>query len=75
VCYKNTSPLVVTRLQRRGAQRQDGELTNEDIKLYVCKRNQQVSTIEALGFDEDRWILNWLPNFFGDTLSDREAII
>lgn len=66
---------LLTRLQRRVAQRQDGEMTNEDIKLYVCKRDKQVSTIEELDFDEDGRIRNWPPNFFGDTLSDREAIM
>jgi len=66
---------LLTRLQRRVAERRDDELTNEDIKLYVCKREQQVSTIEKLDFDEDGRIKNWPPNFFGDTLSDREAIM
>jgi predicted ATPase len=66
---------LLTRLQRRVAEGQDGKMTNEDIKLYVCKRNKQVSTIEKLDFDEDGRIKNWPPNFFGDTLSDREAIM
>ncbi len=66
---------LLTRLQRRVAERQADEMTNEDIKLYVCKRNKQVSIIEKLGFDEDGRIKNWPPNFFGDTLSDREAIM
>jgi len=69
------SEYLLTRLQRRVAERQTDEVTNEDIKLYICKRNKQVSIIEKLDFDEDGRIKNWPINFFGDTLSDREAIM
>lgn len=69
------SEYLLTRLQRRLAERKVGELEDKDIKIYVCKRKQTQSSLEQLKLDEDGRILNWPPKFFGDTVSDKEAIM
>ncbi|MDA8226840.1 MAG: DUF3696 domain-containing protein [Desulfitobacterium hafniense] len=69
------SEYLLTRLQRRLAERQSGELTEKDVKLYVCKKAEKQSVIDSLKLDENGRIMNWPPHFFGDTVSDREAIM
>ncbi len=69
------SEYLLTRLQRRLAERTDGEITENDVKLNVCKRTETKTIVEPLKLDQYGRIENWPPNFFGDTVSDREAIM
>lgn len=66
---------LLTRLQRRLAERNYGEYTEKDVKLYVSRRVGSRSEISELEMDAFGKILNWPPHFFGDTVSDREAIM
>jgi len=69
------SEYLLTRLQRRLAERTIDDLTEVDVKLNVCRIMETESIVESLIIDEYGRIKNWPPNFFGDTVSDREAIM
>lgn len=67
---------LLMRLQRRIAER-SGEfanLTENDVKLYFCKRETDASTLEPLAMDEYGRIKNWPKEFFGDPLGERAAM-
>lgn len=66
---------LLTRLQRRLAERNNWEYTERDVKLYVSQRGESHSEISELQLDASGRILNWPLHFFGDTVSDREAIM
>lgn len=69
------SEYLLTRLQRRLAERKSGELSEEEVKLYVCRREKDHSEIDRLHLDDSGRIINWPPHFFGDTVTDKEAIM
>ncbi|MCW1966507.1 MAG: DUF3696 domain-containing protein [Anaerolineae bacterium] len=67
---------LLMRLQRRVAER-SGEfanLTENDVKLYFCKRETDASILEPLEMDEYGRIKNWPKEFFGDPLGERAAM-
>jgi predicted ATPase len=67
---------LLMRLQRRIAERK-GEFANlseQDVKLYFCKREAEASVLEPLEIDEFGRIKNWPKDFFGDTIAERRAI-
>jgi predicted ATPase len=66
---------LLLRLQRRVAERKFWEYSQEDVKLYVSRRGTTNSEISELQLDPSGRIANWPPHFFGDTVSDREAIM
>ena len=66
---------LLTRLQRRVAERTFWELSEEEVKLFISRREAAQSEISELQLDSSGRILNWPPRFFGDTVSDREAIM
>ena len=69
------SEYLLTRLQRRIAERDSRGVGPADIQLYFCKRENDQSIIDRLQIDDSGRIINWPKNFFGDALSDREAIM
>lgn len=66
---------LLTRLQRKVAERGPDDLTEKDVQLYFSKYSQGKSSIDNLKIDDTGKITNWPTNFFGDTTSDREAIM
>lgn len=67
---------LLMRLQRRIAERSGefSDLTEDDVKLYFCKRETEASTLEPLEMDEYGRIKNWPKDFFGDPLGERAAM-
>lgn len=67
---------LLMRLQRRIAERSGefADLTEDDVKLYFCKRETEASTLEPLEMDEYGRIKNWPKDFFGDPLGERAAM-
>jgi predicted ATPase len=75
VIIESHSEHFLVRLQRRIAEAQHPLATPEHVKLYVCSIHGGASRVRVLGMDEYGRIDDWPPDFFGDTLGDREAIM
>ena len=60
----------LNRLQRRIA---EGELSEDDVAIYFCKRTADGTELEPLGINEDGEIENWPDNFFGDEMAEITA--
>ena len=67
---------LLMRLQRRVAERKGdfAGLTENDVKLYFCKREVETSVMEPLKLDEFGRIANWPKDFFGDPVAERRAM-
>ena len=70
------SEYLLMRLQRRLAERQGtfARLTEQDVRLYFCKREAEASVLEPLELDEYGRIKNWPKDFFGDAVTERRAM-
>ena len=70
------SEYLLMRLQRRLAEREGAfaQLTEQDVRLYFCKRESEASVLEPLKLDEYGRIKNWPKDFFGDAVAERRAM-
>jgi len=70
------SEYLLMRLQRRLAERKEqfAKLSENDVKLYFCKREAEASVLEPLEIDEFGRIKNWPQDFFGDAVAERRAM-
>jgi predicted ATPase len=75
VIIESHSEHFLVRLQRRIAEAQRPLATPEHVHLYFCTLEKGASKARRLELDEFGKIDDWPEDFFGDTLSDREAIM
>lgn len=71
VIVESHSEHLLRRLQRRIA---EGEVANNQVKLYFCDSENGESKITDLDLDEFGEIKNWPANFFGDELGEISAM-
>lgn len=65
---------LLTRMQRRIAERSSPFATPENIKAYFCRPSANGSVIESVNVDEYGQIQNYPENFFGDLSGDLDAL-
>ena len=75
VIIESHSEHFLVRMQRRIAEAKAPIASRDNIKLFVCSIKNKASVANELEMDEYGKIHNWPEDFFGDTLSDREAIM
>jgi predicted ATPase len=64
---------LLTRLQRRIAERATAFTTPQNIRAYFCQPSPDGAQIQAVEVNAYGQILNFPPNFFGDLSGDLEA--
>ncbi|MDW8300576.1 MAG: DUF3696 domain-containing protein, partial [Anaerolineae bacterium] len=64
---------LLTRLQRRIAEREPAFATPQNVRAYFCQPSPEGSRIQAVEVNEYGQILNYPPNFFGDLAGDLTA--
>lgn len=70
VIVESHSEHLLLRLQRRVA---EGDVSNEDVKLYFCDASDGGSQLHDLGLDLFGNIVNWPPKFMGDAFGETFA--
>ncbi len=75
ILVESHSEHFLVRMQRRIAEAELPLACRENVKLYSCRVGPNGSEAAELALDEYGKIDNWAPDFFGDTLGDREAIM
>jgi len=61
---------MLNRIQRRIA---EGELSEQDVAIYFCRRAGSRAELEPLRLNRFGDIENWPENFFGDEMADIAA--
>ncbi|MCU0496862.1 MAG: DUF3696 domain-containing protein [Anaerolineae bacterium] len=65
---------LLTRLQRRVAESENGFATPDNVKAYFCRMTDQGAHIEDVCMDQYGQIQNYPDNFFGDNSGDLDAL-
>jgi predicted ATPase len=71
IILESHSEHLLRRLQRRIA---EGRISSDKVNLYFCRTENGASQIEKLQLDDEGYISNWPPNFFGDEMADLVAM-
>ena len=71
IIVESHSEHLLRRLQRRIAEE---AIPSDKVNLYFCRMENGASQIEKLQLDDDGYINNWPPNFFGDEMGDLIAM-
>ena len=71
IIVESHSEHLLLRLQRRIAEE---AIPSDKVNLYFCRMDNGTSKIEKLELDEDGYINNWPPNFFGDSTGELIAM-
>jgi len=71
IIVESHSEHLLRRLQRRIAEE---VIPSDKVNLYFCRMENGASQIEKLQLDDDGYINNWPPNFFGDEMGDLIAM-
>jgi predicted ATPase len=71
IIVESHSEHLLRRLQRRIAEE---AIPSDKVNLYFCRMENGESQIEKLQLDDEGYISNWPPNFFGDEMGDLVAM-
>jgi len=71
IILESHSEHLLRRLQRRIAEE---VIPSDKVNLYFCRMENGASQIEKLQLDDEGYISNWPPNFFGDEMADLVAM-
>jgi len=71
IILESHSEHLLRRLQRRIAEE---AIPSDKVNLYFCRMENGASQIEKLQLDDEGYISNWPPNFFGDEMADLVAM-
>jgi predicted ATPase len=71
IIVESHSEHLLRRLQRRIAEE---AIPSDKVNLYFCRMENGASQIEKLQLDDEGYISNWPPNFFGDEMGDLVAM-